>query len=224
MPACCSSSLGVGHIGSRLPGRRINTTPPDAPLPKRDWHIATWPASLGRPSTPHSYIPVRAGTTPCIDTFQARPARRPPCLTRAADTATTATLRPFTRRAMRETTQRQTIEYTTELQANLRAARPRRPARSMRKPAFNPSLDIFEDVAQEEEQRQSEVDVKRRSRASIMPEGTRTKKSTILAHPAQKIPKVQSLAQEPRRRASYMPGEIDATVQLRENMLREKRA
>ena len=125
------------------------------------------------------------------------------------------------------------IEYTTEIQANVRAARPRRPMRNTRKPAFNPSLDIFEDVAQEEEQRQAEFDVKRRTRASIMPEGSRMKRSTILAHPAQKparpAPPVLALQPErpQRRRVSHMPSErqgldVNATVQLREEILEKK--
>ncbi|KAJ4365638.1 hypothetical protein N0V83_008258 [Neocucurbitaria cava] len=125
------------------------------------------------------------------------------------------------------------IEYTTELQANLRHVRPRRPVRSMRKSTFNPSLDIFEDVAQEDEQQHTEFDMKRRSRASIMPEGARTKRSTILAHPAQKIPRAAPPVQDPqldrahRRRASYMLSERaeatgNATVQLREELLEKK--
>ncbi|CAO2656166.1 Nn.00g049690.m01.CDS01 [Neocucurbitaria sp. VM-36] len=125
------------------------------------------------------------------------------------------------------------IEYTTALQANLRHARPRRPMRSMRKSAFNPSLDIFEDVAHEDEQHQAEFDMKRTSRASIMPQGTRPKRSTILAHPAQKMPRAAPLAQDPqldrphRRRASHMLSErpdanVNATVQLREELLEKK--
>ncbi|KAH7378782.1 hypothetical protein BKA66DRAFT_466600 [Pyrenochaeta sp. MPI-SDFR-AT-0127] len=125
------------------------------------------------------------------------------------------------------------IEYTTEIQPHLRAAKPRRPVRSMRKPAFNPSLDIFEDVAQEEEQRQSEFEVKRRSRASIMPEGARTKRSTILSHPAQKMAKPAPPVQEPqldrphRRRVSQMltdrhGSDVNATVQLREDLLEKQ--
>jgi abnormal spindle-like microcephaly-associated protein len=104
--------------------------------------------------------------------------------------------------------------------------------RNMHKPAFHPSLDIFEDVAQEEEQHGA-LEVKRRSRASIMPEGSRIKRTTMLAHPAQRIPKVAPPVQEPqslkpqRRRGSHMPTDrqghdVDATVQLQENVL-EKR-
>tara|TARA_R110002003_G_scaffold198_13_gene15506 strand:- start:3234 stop:6314 length:3081 start_codon:yes stop_codon:yes gene_type:complete len=99
----------------------------------------------------------------------------------------------------------------------------------MHKPAFNPSLDIFEDVAQEEEQHGAS-EVKRRSRASIMPEGSRIKRTTMLAHPAQRIPKVAPPVQEPqslkphRRRVSHLPTDrqahdVDATVQLQENVL-----
>ncbi|KAJ4291151.1 hypothetical protein N0V90_010349 [Kalmusia sp. IMI 367209] len=122
------------------------------------------------------------------------------------------------------------IEYTTEFQAGLRHAKPRRPARSLRKSTFNPGLDIFEDVAQEEEQ--AAFETKRRSRASVMPAGL-DKKSTILAHKAQKIhlpaPEVKELqAQRPqRRRVSQLltdrhDSDNNATVQLREEML-EKR-
>ncbi|KAF1946518.1 hypothetical protein EJ02DRAFT_450605 [Clathrospora elynae] len=133
------------------------------------------------------------------------------------------------------------IEYTTELKATsmststLHQAKPRRPMRNPHKPAFEPSLDIFEDVAQEEEQRQTDFEAKRRRRASVVPAGARTKRSTILAHPAQKIPKPMPAppVQEPplerqhRRRVSHVPmdshgGDISATVQLREEMLERK--
>ncbi|KAF2130140.1 hypothetical protein P153DRAFT_366607 [Dothidotthia symphoricarpi CBS 119687] len=126
------------------------------------------------------------------------------------------------------------IEYTTELQpqATLHKAKPRRPMRAMRKSAFNPSLDIFEDVAHEEEQ-QAAVETKSRSRASVMPEGARVKKSTILAHPAQKIHKAVAPGQEPqslkpqRRRVSQMlmerqTGDVNATLQLQEDLLEKK--
>jgi abnormal spindle-like microcephaly-associated protein len=124
------------------------------------------------------------------------------------------------------------IEYTTELKANLRNAKPRRPMRTMQKPAFNPSLDIFEDVAQEEAQ-QAAVETKRRSRASIMPEGSRIKRTTMLAHPAQRIPKAAPPVQDAqplkphRRRVSHMlaerqGGDINATVQLQEDVLEQR--
>ncbi|KAF2849309.1 calmodulin-binding protein-like protein Sha1 [Plenodomus tracheiphilus IPT5] len=126
------------------------------------------------------------------------------------------------------------IEYTTELKADARPrqAKPRRPVRNTHKPAFNPTLDIFEDVAQEEEQQQqADLGIKRRSRASVMPDGARTKRSTILSHPAQKIPKPAApRVQEPqpekpqRRRVSHALSErhvpdANATVQLREDLL-----
>ncbi|KAF2660602.1 calmodulin-binding protein-like protein Sha1 [Lophiostoma macrostomum CBS 122681] len=125
------------------------------------------------------------------------------------------------------------IEYTTELQADLRKAKPRRPIRSMRKPTFNPTMDIFEDVAQEEQQQQGQiVDTKRRSRASVISQGIE-KKSSILAHPAQRIPVAAPAVQQPQppktyqRRVSQMPteredAEINATVQLHESMLEKK--
>jgi abnormal spindle-like microcephaly-associated protein len=124
------------------------------------------------------------------------------------------------------------IEYTTEIKAIPRTAKPRRPVRTMHKPAFNPSLDIFEDVAQEEEQ-QTAVEVKRRSRASIMPEGSKIKRNTILAQPAQRIPKAAPPVQEAqpskphRRRVSHMladrqGNDVNATVQLQEEVLEKK--
>ncbi|KAF2252619.1 hypothetical protein BU26DRAFT_480382 [Trematosphaeria pertusa] len=125
------------------------------------------------------------------------------------------------------------IEYTTEIQANLRNAKPRRPARGMRKSAFNPSLDIFEDVAQEEEQQQqTTVEMKRASRTSIIPQGGLEKKSTILAQKAQKIHLPAPQVQEPqlhkpqRRRVSQLlvdrqAQESNATVQLREDVLEQ---
>jgi len=123
------------------------------------------------------------------------------------------------------------IEYTREI-TGLRNAKPRRPMRPTKKPAFDPTLDIFEDVAQEEQQ-QAAIEVKRRSRASIMPEGTRTKRTTILSHPAQRVPKAPAPVQEPqllkphRRRVSSMlqereGGDVNATVQLREDALEKK--
>jgi abnormal spindle-like microcephaly-associated protein len=124
------------------------------------------------------------------------------------------------------------IEYTTELKAAPRSMKPRRPMRNTHKPSFNPSLDIFEDVAQEEEQRAA-LDVKRRSRASVMPEGSRIKKSTMLAHPAQRIPKAAPPVQEAqplkpqRRRVSHLLSErqgadVNATVQLQEDVLEQR--
>jgi abnormal spindle-like microcephaly-associated protein len=110
--------------------------------------------------------------------------------------------------------------------------------RGARKPAaFNPSLDIFEDVAQEEEQQQQqqqhEVEIKRKSRTSIMHRGVAPSRSAILAHPAQKIPLSALAVQEPllhkphRKRVSQIPTErhapeVNATVQLQEDVL-EKR-
>ncbi|RMZ70220.1 calmodulin-binding sha1 [Pyrenophora seminiperda CCB06] len=124
------------------------------------------------------------------------------------------------------------LEYTTELKAAPRPAKPRRPMRTMHKPAFNPSLDIFEDVAQEEQQH-ADFEMKRRSRASLVPAAARAKKSTILAHPAQKLPKPAPPMQEPqherphRRRLSQTPVEkhakdTNATVQLQEEALERK--
>jgi abnormal spindle-like microcephaly-associated protein len=125
------------------------------------------------------------------------------------------------------------IEYTTEIKASMRTMKPRRPTRAMPKPTFDPSLDIFEDVAQEEERQHAPFEAKRRSRASVVPPGARVKKSTILAHPAQKIPKPAPPVQEHqpskpyRRHVSEMPVErqyedVNATVQLREDALEKK--
>ncbi|KAJ4348269.1 uncharacterized protein N0V89_009641 [Didymosphaeria variabile] len=116
------------------------------------------------------------------------------------------------------------IEYTTEVQADLRYAKPRRPARSMRKSSFNTGLDIFEDVAQEDEQVAFET--KRRSRASVMPAGVE-RRSNLLAHKPQKMhiaaPHVKEpLPQKPqRRRVSQLLTDRRAvdenpTVQLQE--------
>lgn len=131
------------------------------------------------------------------------------------------------------------LEYTTEVKTHLRQTKPRRPVRSMHKPAFNPTLDIFEDVALEEQQQtqqhqqHTDVEAKRRTRASVMPDGARTKRSIILAHPAQKIAKPAPRVQEPhterphRRRVSHAPvdrqaPDANATVQLREELLEKK--
>ncbi|KAH9861965.1 hypothetical protein IAQ61_010166 [Plenodomus lingam] len=132
------------------------------------------------------------------------------------------------------------IEYTTEVKADARPrqTKPRRPVRNLHKPAFNPSLDIFEDVAQEDDDKhhhqQTDLGVKRRIRASVMPDGARKKRSTILSHPAQKIPKAvlprvqESLPEKQQRgRVSHALSErhlsdMNATVQLHEDLL-EKR-
>ncbi|OAG02507.1 uncharacterized protein CC84DRAFT_1150375 [Paraphaeosphaeria sporulosa] len=122
------------------------------------------------------------------------------------------------------------IEYTTELKASLRNAKPRRPARSMRQSTFNPSLDIFEDVAQEE---QAALETKRRSRASVMPPGV-DKKSSILAHKPQRIhipapPVSEAPPQRPqRRRVSQLlvdrheAPDGNATAQLQEVALDQR--
>jgi abnormal spindle-like microcephaly-associated protein len=123
------------------------------------------------------------------------------------------------------------IEFTREIrpEPSLRTAKPRRPMRPTKKPTFDPTLDIFEDVAQEEEQQ----DVKRRSRAPAMPEGSRIKRTAMLAQPAQRIPKAAPPVQDPqslkphRRRVSHMLQEregsdVNATVQLREDALEKK--
>jgi len=121
------------------------------------------------------------------------------------------------------------LEYTTEIQTGLRHAKPRRPTRGTKKSVFNPGLDIFEDVAQEEEQSHAVVDVKRKSsireRIGTLSEAGVHKRSTILAHKAQKIHIPAPESQ--RRRVSQLPAdrhvpETNATVQLREDML-EKR-
>jgi abnormal spindle-like microcephaly-associated protein len=96
------------------------------------------------------------------------------------------------------------IEYTTEIKAIPRTAKPRRPVRTMHK-----------------------------SRASIMPEGSKIKRNTILAQPAQRIPKAAPPVQEAqppkphRRRVSHMladrqGNDVNATVQLQEEVLEKK--
>lgn len=127
------------------------------------------------------------------------------------------------------------IEFTTELQAKPRTVKPRRPTRAARPATFNPSLDIFEDVAHEEEQQQrhAEVDTRRRSRATAMPEGARVKKSTLLAQPAQKIPRTAPSVQEPpalkshHKRVSQVLTDrespnVNATIKLQEDLLEKK--
>lgn len=127
------------------------------------------------------------------------------------------------------------IEYTTELQPKPRSIKPRRPTRAARPTAFNPGLDIFEDVAHEEEQQQHHpaVETKRRSRATIMPEGARVKKSTLLAQPAQKISRAAAAVQEPqvlrpqRKRVSHVlmdreSPNVNATIKLQEDVLEKK--
>lgn len=130
------------------------------------------------------------------------------------------------------------IEYTTEIQAGLRNAKPRRPMRASRKSTFNPGMDIFEDVAhEEEEQQRQQQEAKRRSRASIMPRLETEKRSTILGQPAQKIsipPAITEQIKPPRtqrRRVSQIlmnrqAADMNATVQLREDVLerRERKA
>ncbi|KAJ4984776.1 hypothetical protein SVAN01_09734 [Stagonosporopsis vannaccii] len=127
------------------------------------------------------------------------------------------------------------IEFTTEVQAKPRTVKPRRPARSARPTAFNPSLDIFEDVAHEEEQQQrrTEVDTRRGTRATTTTDGAKVKKSSLLAQPAQKIPRAAMSAQEPpmmkshRKRVSQVLTDrespnVNATIQLQEDVLERK--
>lgn len=123
------------------------------------------------------------------------------------------------------------IEYTTELKADPRYAKPRRPARSLRQSTFDPGLDMFEDVAHEDEQAAFETN--RRSRASVVAPGV-DKKSTIFAHKAQKIripaPAVsEAPPQKPqRRRVSQLLADRDeapdsgATLQLQETALDQR--
>ena len=127
------------------------------------------------------------------------------------------------------------IEYTTELQTKPRNVKPRRPMRAARPATFNPSLDIFEDVAHEEEQQQQQTaaETRRRSRATVMPEGARVKKSSLLAQPAQKIPRAATTIQEPqtlkshRKRVSQVlmdreSPNVNATIKLQEDVLEKK--
>ncbi|KAJ8110990.1 hypothetical protein OPT61_g6306 [Boeremia exigua] len=123
------------------------------------------------------------------------------------------------------------IEFTTGLQTKAHAVKPRRPARATRPTAFNPGLDIFEDVAHEEEQqRRTEVDTRRRGRATAMQE---VKKSSLLAQPAQKIPRAASSVQEPpvlkshRKRVSQVlmdreSPNVNATIKLQEDVLERR--
>ncbi|USP73327.1 Abnormal spindle-like microcephaly-associated protein -like protein [Curvularia clavata] len=128
------------------------------------------------------------------------------------------------------------LEYTTELKATARPMKPRRPTRNLHKPAFNPSLDIFEDVAQEEElqlQQQRAASEAKRSYTNIVSKPVKPKKNTTVARSAQRLPKPAAPIQEPqhdrsaRRRVSQMPSEdydteINATVQLQEDILDRK--
>jgi abnormal spindle-like microcephaly-associated protein len=127
------------------------------------------------------------------------------------------------------------IDFTRELQTKPSHAKPRRPMRAVRQAAFNPSLDIFQDVAQAEEH-----EMKRTSRASVVSAASRPTKSTILAHPAHKIPahklpRAASSVQdaEPqrpkvqRRRVSQVLRDrespnVNATLQLQEESLQKK--
>lgn len=126
------------------------------------------------------------------------------------------------------------IEFTTEIQAKPRTAKPRRPTRAARSTAFNPSLDIFEDVAHEEEQqRRTEADTRRRSRATVLSDGAAVRKSSLLAHPAQKIPRAASSVQEAsvlkshRKRVSQVlmdreSPNVNATIKLQEDILERR--
>jgi abnormal spindle-like microcephaly-associated protein len=127
------------------------------------------------------------------------------------------------------------IEFTTEIQAKPRTVKPRRPTRAARPATFNPSLDIFEDVAYEEEQQQrhAEVDTRRRSRATVMPEGARVKRSTLLAQPAQKIRRTAPsepdapVLKSHRKRVSQIlmdreSPNVNATIKLQEDVLDKK--
>lgn len=123
-----------------------------------------------------------------------------------------------------------TLEYTTELQTHIRNAKPRRrPRDPARKSTFNPSMDIFEDVALEEQHHQ--IAEASRGRASIVCRELGARKSTILAHPAQKMPIAPPAVQEPqlarptRRRVSSVladrePLGTEKTIQVQEDRLK----
>jgi abnormal spindle-like microcephaly-associated protein len=129
------------------------------------------------------------------------------------------------------------IEFTTEIQPRTRTVKPRRPVRAARPTAFNPGLDIFEDVAHEEEQQQqqrrTDVDARRRSRATGLSGVTSVKKSSLLAQPAQKIPRAApSVQQAPalkshRKHVSQVlmdkeSPNVNATIKLQEDVLDKK--
>jgi abnormal spindle-like microcephaly-associated protein len=139
------------------------------------------------------------------------------------------------------------IEYTTEIQPSLLNVKPKRPMRASRRAAFHSGLDIFEDVAHEEEQAQhvSAVDVRRRNvpkegslRAAMVPDGRVEKRNTMLGRGAQKIhlpaapvpvaPDVEEARPQRRRVSKIMkerhPVEQNATVQLREDVLDKRDA
>ncbi|KAF2501799.1 hypothetical protein BU16DRAFT_501170 [Lophium mytilinum] len=131
------------------------------------------------------------------------------------------------------------LEYTTELQNSFRNAKPRRrPRDAARKSTFNPSMDIFEDVALEEQQQQNAPEVSRRSRTSLLPKEGNARRSTILAQPAQKIPVAappvkkepppQTVRPTARRRVSSILAdrageEAENTVLMQKDAVRERR-
>jgi len=109
-----------------------------------------------------------------------------------------------------------TLDYTAQLApaARPRPAKPRRPARTTRKPALAPSLDIFEDVALEEQRWLRQ----RPSRASVVAADTRAQPTKILSQPALKMPRAD------RRRVTHASvdrhiPDANATMQLREAAL-----
>jgi abnormal spindle-like microcephaly-associated protein len=127
------------------------------------------------------------------------------------------------------------IDFTREIHTKPSHAKPRRPMRAVRQAAFNPSLDIFQDVAQAEEH-----EMKRTTRTTLVPESSRTTRSTILAHPAHKIsahklarpaPSLQETEPQrskvQRRRVSQVLRDrespnVNATLQLQEESLQKK--
>ncbi|KAF2204111.1 hypothetical protein GQ43DRAFT_205431 [Delitschia confertaspora ATCC 74209] len=138
------------------------------------------------------------------------------------------------------TTTTTTFDFTREVQPQITKVKPRRPRRDLRNSAFNPAMDIFEDVALEEEQKEQAVEVKRKSKASVLAKNVALKKSAIFAQPAQKMPiptppiqasqvPVQEgkVAKPTRRRVSQLLSDrhivdTNATVRLQEVLLEKK--
>ncbi|KAJ9666424.1 hypothetical protein H2201_003346 [Coniosporium apollinis] len=100
------------------------------------------------------------------------------------------------------------IEYTREIRTHIQHAKPRRCPAALRKSAWNPATDIFQDVA--EESPNYAAAQSRKSRGPVHDAEQATGRNTVLSQPPQRstiAPQRQKPVQPSRRRVSTMLAE-----------------
>ncbi|KAF2838592.1 hypothetical protein M501DRAFT_935141 [Patellaria atrata CBS 101060] len=103
------------------------------------------------------------------------------------------------------------LEYTTELQSQLRNVKPRRPLGQRRKSTFDPITDICKDG---HELSQAPERKSRRVSTALREDGKRS--STILANPAQRISLVPADKHEPKREPTTRRRRVSALLEDRD--------